>query len=68
VSGADVARAARRVFEARLRLGMLDPPERYAAHAYSRIPASVIGSAAHMAKAREAVQKGARQKDQMARY
>jgi beta-glucosidase len=56
VSEADIDRAVTRLFVARFRLGMFDPPESYA---YGRIPASVVNSAGHrklaLRAAREAI-------------
>jgi beta-glucosidase len=48
-----VNRAARRLFEARIRLGLFDPP---AGHRYSRIPAGDNDTPAHRARALEAAQ------------
>ncbi len=44
VAEADLDRAVKRLFAARFRLGMFDPPESYA---YGRIPISVVNSAEH---------------------
>jgi beta-glucosidase len=56
VAEADVDRAVKRLFTARFRLGMFDPPESYA---YGRIPVSEVNSATHRAlalrAAREAI-------------
>jgi len=56
VAEADLDRAVKRLFTARFRLGMFDPPESYA---YGRIPASLVGSAEHrklaLRAAREAI-------------
>lgn len=48
ISEADIDRAVKRLFTARLRLGEFDPPAQVA---YARIPASVIESPAHQALA-----------------
>lgn len=50
VSMATIDRALSRVFRARFRLGMFDPPERVP---YAKIPASVIGCRKHIELARE---------------
>jgi beta-glucosidase len=44
VAEADLDRAVKRLFAARFRLGMFDPPESYA---YGRIPVSEVNSAEH---------------------
>jgi len=51
ISEADIDRAVTRLFEARFRLGMFDPPARVP---YARIPYSENDSAAHRELAREA--------------
>jgi beta-glucosidase len=51
LSEADLDRAVKRLFTARFRLGMFDPPESYA---YGRIPVSVVNSAEHRALALKA--------------
>lgn len=51
---ADLDRAVTRLFTARMRLGLFDPPERVA---YARIPYSVNDSAAHRALNREVARK-----------
>jgi beta-glucosidase len=51
VSEAEVTQAAERVLRARFRLGLFDPRERVP---WSRLPASVVGSAEHVALARRA--------------
>jgi beta-glucosidase len=51
---ADIDRAVTRLFTARMRLGMFDPPERVA---YARIPYAVNDSAAHRAFNREVARK-----------
>jgi len=51
---ADLDRALTRLFTARFRLGMFDPPESYA---YGRIPFSEVNSADHRAMALEAARK-----------
>jgi beta-glucosidase len=56
VTEADLDRAVKRLFTARFRLGMFDPPESYA---YGRIPVSEVNSAEHrklaLQAAREAI-------------
>jgi beta-glucosidase len=56
VSEADIDRAVRRLFTARFRLGMFDPPDTYA---YGRIPFSEVNSEEHrklaLRAAREAI-------------
>jgi len=56
VTEADLDRAVKRLFTARFRLGMFDPPESYA---YGRIPVSEVSSAEHrklaLRAAREAI-------------
>jgi len=56
IAEADVDRALRRLFTARFRLGMFDPP---ASYAYGRIPVSEVNSAEHrklaLTAAREAI-------------
>jgi beta-glucosidase len=56
VTEADLDRAVKRLFTARFRLGMFDPPESYA---YGRIPVSEVNSAEHrqlaLRAAREAI-------------
>jgi beta-glucosidase len=56
VSEADLDRAVKRLFTARFRLGMFDPPDSYA---YGRTPASEVNSAEHrklaLRAAREAI-------------
>jgi beta-glucosidase len=56
LSEADLDRAVKRLFTARFRLGMFDPPESYA---YGRIPVSEVNSAEHrttaLKAAREAI-------------
>lgn len=54
LSEADIDRAVTRLFTARLRLGMFDPPERVA---YARIPYDVNDSATHRAFNREVARK-----------
>ncbi len=54
VTEADLDRAVSRLFTARMRLGMFDPPERVA---YARIPYEVNDSAAHRAFNREVARK-----------
>ena len=49
IAEAEINRAAERLFEARIRLGMFDPPERVP---YTKIPYSVNDSAAHREIAR----------------
>jgi beta-glucosidase len=49
ISEAEITRAAQRLFEARIRLGMFDPPERVP---YTKIPYSENDSAAHRQLAR----------------
>jgi beta-glucosidase len=51
ITEAEITRAAERLFEARIRLGMFDPPERVP---YTRIPYSVNDSVAHRQLARDA--------------
>ena len=51
---ADIDRALTRLFTARMRLGLFDPPERVA---YARIPYAVNDSAAHRAFNREVARK-----------
>ena len=51
VTEADIDTSLRRLFTARLQLGMFDPPESYA---YGRIPFSEVGSPAHRAIALQA--------------
>lgn len=51
---ADIDRAVTRLFTARMRLGLFDPPERVA---YARIPYTVNDSAAHRALNREVARK-----------
>ena len=51
ISEAEIDRALKRLFEARFRLGMFDPPERVP---FARIPFSVNDSAAHRQLALEA--------------
>jgi beta-glucosidase len=51
ITEAEIIRSAERLFEARFRLGMFDPPERVP---YSKIPYSENDSAAHRQLAREA--------------
>ena len=51
ITEAEITRSAERLFEARFRLGMFDPPERVP---YSKIPYSENDSAAHRQLAREA--------------
>jgi beta-glucosidase len=51
ITEAEITRAAERLFEARIRLGMFDPPERVP---YTKIPYSVNDSAAHRQLARQA--------------
>jgi len=56
ITEADLDRAVKRLFSARMRLGMFDPPESYA---YGRTPVSEVSSAAHrrlaLRAAREAI-------------
>jgi beta-glucosidase len=56
ITEAEIDRAVKRLFAARFRLGMFDPPESYA---YGRIPVSVVNSTAHrqlaLKAAREAI-------------
>ena len=56
ISEGELDRAVKRLFTARFRLGMFDPPQSYA---YGRIPFSEVGSAAHrqmaLRAAREAI-------------
>ncbi len=54
IGEADLDRSLERLFVARFRLGMFDPPERVA---YAQIPISVRDSAAHRELAREAARK-----------
>jgi beta-glucosidase len=54
LAGADIDRAVTRLFTARMRLGMFDPPERVA---YARIPYAVNDAAAHRAFNREVARK-----------
>jgi beta-glucosidase len=54
ITEAEITRSAERLFEARIRLGMFDSPERVP---YARIPYSVNDSAAHRQLAREAERK-----------
>jgi beta-glucosidase len=54
VTEADITRAVTRLFTARVRLGMFDPPERVA---YARIPYAVNDSSAHRAFNREVARK-----------
>jgi beta-glucosidase len=54
VSEAEIDRAVSRLFEARFRLGMFDPPERVR---YAQIPYSVNDSAEHRKLAEEAARK-----------
>ena len=56
VSAADIDAAAGRVLAAKFRLGVFDAPEQVP---FSAIPASAIGSDAHLALALEAAQKSA---------
>eukprot|EP01052_Picozoa_sp_SAG31_P008992 SAG31_NODE_464_length_15318_cov_17.930876_5_plen_430_part_00 len=51
IAAEQVAKAFRRLFRVRLRLGMLDPP---ATLAYNEIPSSVAASSAHLSIARTA--------------
>lgn len=51
ITEAEITRAAERLFEARIRLGMFDPPERVP---YTKIPYSVNDSARHRQLARQA--------------
>jgi beta-glucosidase len=51
ISEAEITRATQRLFEARIRLGMFDPPERVP---YTKIPYSENDSAAHRQLARAA--------------
>ena len=51
VSEAEIDRAVRRLFRARFRLGMFDPPERVP---YASIPLNVVNSTAHRSLALEA--------------
>ena len=51
ITEAEITRSAERLFEARVRLGMFDPPERVP---YAKIPYSENDSAAHRQLAREA--------------
>jgi beta-glucosidase len=51
ISEAEITRSAERLFEARIRLGLFDPPERVP---YARIPYSVNDSTAHRQLARDA--------------
>ena len=54
ITEAEITRSAERLFEARMRLGMFDPPGRVA---YARIPYSVNDSAPHRQLARDAERK-----------
>ncbi len=54
ITEAEITRAAERLFEARIRLGMFDPPDRVP---YTKIPYSVNDSAAHRRLARDAERK-----------
>ncbi len=54
ITEAEITRSAERLFEARIRLGMFDPPERVP---YASIPYSVNDSAPHRQLAREAERK-----------
>ena len=54
ITEAEIDRALTRLFEARVRLGMFDPPERVP---FSKIPYSVVDSPAHRALALEAARK-----------
>lgn len=54
ITEAEITRSAERLFEARIRLGMFDPPERVP---YTRIPYSVNDSAPHRQLARDAERK-----------
>jgi beta-glucosidase len=54
ITEGEITRSAERLFEARIRLGMFDPPERVP---YARIPYSVNDSAAHRQLARDAERK-----------
>ena len=56
VSAADIDAAAGRVLTAKFRLGVFDAPEQVP---FSAIPATTIGSDAHLALALEAAQKSA---------
>ena len=56
VSAADIDAAAGRILAAKFRLGVFDAPEQVP---FSAIPASTIGSDAHLALALEAAQKSA---------
>ena len=56
MSAADIDAAAGRVLAAKFRLGVFDAPEQVP---FSAIPASAIGSDAHLALALEAAQKSA---------
>ena len=51
ITEAEITRAAERLFEARIRLGLFDPPERVP---YTRIPYSANDSAPHRQLARDA--------------
>ncbi len=51
ITEAEIDRAVKRLFTARVRLGMFDPPESYA---YGRIPPSVVNSADHRQRALQA--------------
>ena len=51
---ADIDRSVKRLFTARFRLGMFDPPEKVP---YTRIPYSVVDSAPHRELARETARK-----------
>jgi beta-glucosidase len=54
ITEGEITRSAERLFEARIRLGMFDPPERVP---YAKIPYSVNDSAAHRLLARDAERK-----------
>jgi beta-glucosidase len=54
ITEAEITRAAERLFEARIRLGMFDPPDRVA---FTKIPYSVNDSAPHRQLARDAERK-----------
>ena len=51
LTGADLDRSLERLFEARIRLGLFDPPQQVP---YAAIPFSEVGSAAHAALALKA--------------
>ena len=55
VSKADIQKAAGRIVEHKIRLGVLDPP---ASVPFSSIPATVIGAPYHLLRAVRAAQKG----------